>query len=66
MIMENTVSAEAAKTPGKEAVTMEAVSRALQSLPITMADNVGLDLAQLISELRSAHALKKNNMGLGR
>ncbi|XP_060846776.1 T-complex protein 1 subunit beta-like [Rhopalosiphum padi] len=64
MLMANAVSAEAAKTPGKEAVAMEAFSRALQSLPITIADNAGLDSAQLISELRAAHALGKNNMGL--
>jgi T-complex protein 1 subunit beta len=65
MLMANAVSAEAAKTPGKEAVAMEAFSRALQSLPITIADNAGLDSAQLISELKAAHALGKNNMGLG-
>jgi len=65
MLMANAVSAEAAKTPGKEAVAMEAFSRALQSLPITIADNAGLDSAELISELRAAHSLGKNSYGLG-
>ena len=63
--MANAVSAVAAKTPGKEAVAMEAFSRALQSLPTTIADNAGLDSAQLVNELRASHALGKSTMGLG-
>lgn len=64
MLMANAVSAVAAKTPGKEAVAMEAFSRALQSLPTTIADNAGLDSAQLVNELRANHALGKTTLGL--
>nr|XP_018908108.1 PREDICTED: T-complex protein 1 subunit beta [Bemisia tabaci] len=55
MLMSVAVSAEAARTPGKEAVAMEAFARALQTLPTAIADNAGYDSAQLISELRAAH-----------
>lgn len=66
MLMANAVSVIAAKTAGKEAVAMEAFARALQALPTTIADNAGLDSAQLISELKAAHALGKTTMGLGK
>lgn len=66
MLMANAVSAEAAITPGKEAVAMEAFSIALQSLPTTIADNAGLDSADLIHKLRACHALGENSMGLGK
>lgn len=60
------VNAAAAKTPGKEAVAMEAFARALAQLPTTIADNAGYDSAQLVSELRAAHSQGKNTMGLGK
>lgn len=66
MLMANAINAEAAKTPGKEARAMESFANALQALPICIADNAGLDSAQLISELKAAHALGKNSMGLGK
>lgn len=66
MLMANAVSAEASITPGKEAVAMEAFSKALQSLPIAIADNAGLDSAELIHELRACHVLGENTMGLGK
>lgn len=55
MIMACAVMKAAASTPGKEAVAMEAFSRALQQLPTIIADNAGYDSAQLVSELRAAH-----------
>lgn len=64
MLMAVAISAEAAKTPGKEAVAMEAFARALQMLPTTIADNAGYDSAQLVSELRAAHAQGKSTSGL--
>lgn len=64
MVMAVAVSTEATKTAGKEAVAMEAFARALQQLPTTIADNGGYDSAQLLSELRAAHASGKNTMGL--
>lgn len=64
MVMAVAVSNEATKTAGKEAVAMEAFARALQQLPTTIADNGGYDSAQLLSELRAAHASGNNTMGL--
>lgn len=64
MLMACAVNAAAAKTPGKEAVAMEAFARALAQLPTTIADNAGYDSAQLVSELRAAHSQGKSTMGL--
>lgn len=58
------VNAAAAKTPGKEAVAMEAFARALQQLPTTIADNAGFDSAQLVAELRAAHVGGNKTIGL--
>jgi T-complex protein 1 subunit beta len=65
MLMANAVNDEAARTPGKEAVAMEAYARALRQLPTAIADNAGYDSAQLVSELRAAHSQGKNTTGLG-
>lgn len=65
-LMANAVQQEAARTAGKEAVAMEAFARALLSLPTTIADNAGYDSAQLVSELRAAHARGNHSMGLGK
>lgn len=56
MLMAVAINNAAAKTAGKEAIAMEAFARALQQLPTIIADNAGYDSAQLISELRAAHA----------
>lgn len=64
--MANAVLQEAAKTPGKESVAMEAFARALTQLPTTIADNAGYDSAQLVSELRAAHSQGKNSYGLSK
>ena len=66
MLMACAVQAEAAKTPGKESVAMEAFARALQTLPTTIADNAGYDSAQLISELRATHSQGLKTMGLSK
>ena len=65
MLMACAVNAEAAKTPGKEAVAMESFAHALQMLPTTIADNAGYDSAQLVSELRAEHTCGNNTRGLG-
>lgn len=43
----------AKKTPGKEALAIEAFARALRQLPTIIADNAGYDSAELVQELRS-------------
>uniref|UniRef100_A0A0A9XA81 T-complex protein 1 subunit beta n=1 Tax=Lygus hesperus TaxID=30085 RepID=A0A0A9XA81_LYGHE len=55
MIMARAVSSAAADFPGKEAVAMEAYSKALLQLPTTISDNGGFDSAYLITNLRAAH-----------
>ncbi|XP_044259032.1 T-complex protein 1 subunit beta, partial [Tribolium madens] len=63
-LMAVAVSKAAAKTPGKEAVAMEAFARALLQLPTIIADNAGYDSAQLISELKAAHNSGNSTVGL--
>ncbi|MCI02592.1 T-complex protein 1 subunit beta-like [Trifolium medium] len=55
MIMAKEIDALARKTPGKKSLAMEAFSRALLAIPTTIADNAGLDSAELISQLRAEH-----------
>jgi T-complex protein 1 subunit beta len=64
MLMANAVWNSAATTPGKESVAMEAFARALTQLPTAIADNAGYDSAQLIAELRAAHAQGNTTAGL--
>ncbi|CAG0920628.1 unnamed protein product [Notodromas monacha] len=64
MLMANAVWNAAATTPGKESVAMEAFARALTQLPVAIADNAGYDSAQLVSELRAAHASGDSTAGL--
>lgn len=66
MLMACAVMQAAARTPGKEAVAMEAFARALQQLPTTIADNAGYDSAQLVSELRAAHCQGDSSTGLSK
>ncbi|XP_050328550.1 LOW QUALITY PROTEIN: T-complex protein 1 subunit beta [Bactrocera neohumeralis] len=63
-LMANAVFKKAGETPGKEAIAMEAFARALLALPTAIADNAGYDSAQLVSELRAAHAQGKSAIGL--
>ncbi|GFS10319.1 T-complex protein 1 subunit beta [Elysia marginata] len=64
MLMADAVSKLAAKTPGKEAVAMEAFAKALRQLPTIIADNAGYDSADLIAQLRAAHTSGKHTTGL--
>lgn len=63
-LMAHAVAKKALETPGKEAIAMEAFARALLQLPTAIADNAGYDSAQLVSELRAAHAQGKHTYGL--
>ena len=66
VLMAMAIYALAAKTPGKESMAMEAFARALLQLPVVIADNAGYDSAQLVSELRAAHAQGKHTTGLSK
>ncbi|MCI08763.1 T-complex protein 1 subunit beta-like [Trifolium medium] len=64
MIMAKEIDALARKTPGKKSLAMEAFSRALLAIPTTMADNAGLDSAELISQLRAEHQNEGCTVGI--
>jgi len=64
MLMANVVSQLAARTPGKEAVAMEAYAKALRMLPTIIADNGGYDSAELVAQLRAHHTDNKTSYGL--
>merc|ERR1719421_307903 len=49
---------------GKHAVAMEEFAKALTAIPTILADNGGYDAAELISQLKVAHAAGKSSMGL--
>ncbi|KAM1133055.1 hypothetical protein ACFX15_041628 [Malus domestica] len=55
MIMAKEVDELARKTPGKKSHAIEAFSRALSAIPTIIADNAGLDSAELIAKLRAEH-----------
>jgi len=64
MVMAKAVDELAAKTPGKESRAMQSFANALRQLPSIIAENGGYDAAQLISELKAAHALGQSTQGL--
>lgn len=55
VLMANAVEEVAKTTAGKKQLAMEAFARALRRLPTIIADNAGLDSAELISQLKAAH-----------
>lgn len=64
MVMMKDVDELARKTPGKKSLAIEAFSRALQAIPTIIADNAGLDSAELISQLRAEHHNENSNAGI--
>jgi chaperonin GroEL (HSP60 family) len=50
----------ASKQSGKEQIAIESFARALEIIPITLAENAGLDPIDIIAQLRSAHAKRGN------
>merc|ERR1712146_305674 len=54
----------AQQTPGKKALAMEAFARALRGIPSVIADNAGLDSADLVTNLRAAIADTKRSAGI--
>ncbi|KAG0472103.1 hypothetical protein HPP92_016649 [Vanilla planifolia] len=64
MVMAKEVDDLARRTPGKKSLAIEAFSRALLAIPTIIADNAGLDSAELISQLRAEHHKEKTNAGI--
>lgn len=57
--MAQVVEEEARKTTGKSSLGMEAFASALRNLPAIICDNAGMDSAEIVAELRAAHAKAK-------
>eukprot|EP00730_Choanoeca_flexa_P004532 TRINITY_DN11723_c0_g3_i3.p1 TRINITY_DN11723_c0_g3~~TRINITY_DN11723_c0_g3_i3.p1 ORF type:complete len:531 (+),score=178.08 TRINITY_DN11723_c0_g3_i3:113-1705(+) len=64
MLMATAIQEQAMKTPGKEAVAMEAFATALRQLPTVIADNAGFDSSDLVAQLRASHTQGQKTMGL--
>lgn len=64
MVMAKEVDELARKTPGKKSHAIDAFSRALVAIPTTIADNAGLDSAELIAQLRAEHQKEGCNAGI--
>merc|ERR1711998_704138 len=64
MAMANAIDLAVPKVAGKEALAMEAFSRALRQLPTVIADNAGYDSSDLVTKPRAAHASGKKSTGL--
>eukprot|EP01001_Neometanema_parovale_P002180 NODE_1263_length_1806_cov_29.556744_g1198_i0.p1 GENE.NODE_1263_length_1806_cov_29.556744_g1198_i0~~NODE_1263_length_1806_cov_29.556744_g1198_i0.p1 ORF type:complete len:557 (-),score=186.28 NODE_1263_length_1806_cov_29.556744_g1198_i0:136-1734(-) len=64
MRMARRVEEEAKKTPGKKALAMEAYAKALRAIPAIIADNAGLDSAELVSCLAAEHYKGHNKAGI--
>jgi T-complex protein 1 subunit beta len=56
MEMAKAVQEAAARTEGKHALAMEAFATAMMQIPTILADNAGYDAAELVSQLKVAHA----------
>ena len=52
--MASSVDEAAARTPGKKSLAMAAFARALRQIPSIIADNAGLDFAEIVSQMRAA------------
>lgn len=65
MLMARAVDELALTVPGKEALAIEAFSRALRALPTIIADNAGYDSSELVSQLRAQHYTQKADCDAG-
>lgn len=64
ILMAQAIDHKVEETAGKQALAMEAFARALRQLPTIVADNGGYDAAELVTQLRAAHAAGKSTFGL--
>ena len=51
-------------TTGKKQLAMEAFAKALRALPATIAENGGYDSAEIVANLRAAHAQGDKRSGI--
>lgn len=63
-LMAHAVDELAKRTSGKVALAVESFARALRALPGIIASNAGFDAADLVAQLRAAHAEGNSTAGL--
>eukprot|EP00440_Ansanella_granifera_P032921 gb/GFBE01035713.1/.p1 GENE.gb/GFBE01035713.1/~~gb/GFBE01035713.1/.p1 ORF type:complete len:534 (+),score=199.58 gb/GFBE01035713.1/:1-1602(+) len=64
MAMAQAVFQKLTEVSGKESTAMEAFGKALMQIPTILADNAGLDSAELVGQLRAAHAKGQDSAGM--
>ena len=64
VLMSHAIDQAVGQTPGKKALAMASFSKALLQLPQIVADNGGYDAAELVTQLRAAHAAGNSSYGL--
>lgn len=64
MALANAVLERMKTVEGKEGAAVEAFAKGLQQIPAILADNAGLDSAELVGQLRAAHARGQHSAGL--
>merc|ERR1712039_1088090 len=64
MAMSSAILQQMATVEGKESAAMEGFAKALQQVPAILADNAGFDSAELLGQLRAAHAKGQHTAGL--
>jgi len=64
MEMSKAVRQLAEETPGKLGICIEAFAKALEQIPLILADNGGYDSSELVGQLRAAHHQGKADYGL--
>jgi len=64
MAMSHAVQQKMLTVEGKESGAMEGFAKALQQIPSILADNGGFDSAELVGQLRAAHARGEHAVGL--
>ena len=63
-LMAHAIDLQVPSTEGKKQLAMEAFAKALRALPATIAENGGYDAAEIVSNLRAAHARGETRAGI--
>lgn len=64
MLMAKQVDELARRTPGKKSLAIDAFAHALRAIPTIIADNAGLDSADLVAQLRADHQDEDTKTGI--
>jgi len=64
MLMAKQVDELARRTPGKKSLAIDAFAHSLRAIPTIIADNAGLDSADLVAQLRAEHQEEDTKTGI--